>query len=69
MFEFICFLSFRYPSRTHVCGGLLLGSAAALLVPLAGQSVCGEGLEDFDQEGSGGSDGRITNDGTLVFFR
>lgn len=64
------FLSFQPPpSRSHVCSGMLFGSAAALLVPLAGQSVCGEGFEHFDQEGSGGSTGCITNIGTVVFFR
>lgn len=55
--------------RLHVCGGLLHGSTAALLVRLAGQSVCWKSHEDGGQEGSGGPADCLTDHRDVVFFR
>lgn len=55
--------------RLHVYGGLLLWSGAALLVPLAGWSVCGQSSENGGQKGSGGPGDRLTVFGHVVFCR
>lgn len=57
------------PQRFHVCGGLLHGSTAALLVLLAGQSLRGQGHAHGRQKGSGGPADRLTNNWVVVLFR
>lgn len=65
-FSFI-FASSSY--RAHVCGGLLHGSTAALLVLLAGQSVCGQSSKNSGKEGSGRPADWLTDYWHVVFFR
>lgn len=57
------------PQRSHVYGGLLHGSTAALLVLLAGQGLRGQSYAHSRQEGSGGPADRLTINRAVVFFR